>query len=63
MHRDPTPFIPGQPSWPGHLVECVWCGYESDRGEHERVREEDLHGWECANESVCRVRFDARNEA
>jgi hypothetical protein len=53
----------GQPSAHGRTVTCLWCGHTSSRGEHVWTGEEDTRGWECENESACRVRFDARNEA
>lgn len=57
---DCKPPVIGEPSMIGETCACVWCGYTSTRGEHEWCSEEDgPRGWECANESSCRVRLDA----
>jgi hypothetical protein len=63
MQAKTTAPVIGQPSAHGHLVTCVWCGYADDRSQHIWTDWEDARGWECENESACRVRFDARNEA
>jgi hypothetical protein len=62
MQAKTTPIM-GQPSAHGHAVECVWCGYVSHRSQHIWTDWEDVRGWECENESACRVRLDIANEA
>lgn len=58
------PPMIGEPCQPGETCTCVWCGYTSTRGEHEWVSEEDgPRGWECANESACRMRLGLESEA
>lgn len=59
MRQRETSPEPGWASLPGDPATCVWCEHTSTRGDMTWFEAEDSRGWQCENESACRVRFEA----